>query len=85
MSAFGVEYGHDGEPIISDIVYSVLGFSLGDMLEKNVLTGIPSLIKIDVDGIEHLMLKGATKTLKSKELKSLFIEVNDEFIEQATR
>jgi FkbM family methyltransferase len=83
LSAFGVEYGHDGEPIISDINYSVLGFSLDDMFEKSVLTEKPSLIKIDVDGIEHLILKGATKTLKSKELKSLFIEVNDEFKEQA--
>ena len=83
LSAFGVEYGHNGEPIISDITYSVLGFSLDDLFEKNVLTETPSLIKIDVDGIEHLILKGATKTLKSEKLKSLFIEVNDDFKEQA--
>ena len=48
-----------------------------------MLTEKPSLVKIDVDGIEHLILKGATKTLKSQELKSLFIEVNDDFKEQA--
>lgn len=83
LSAFGVEYGHDGEPIISDITYSVLGFSLDDLFEKNVLTETPSLIKIDVDGIEHLILKGASKTLKSEKLKSLYIEVNDDFKEQA--
>ena len=83
LSAFGVEYGHDGEPIISDINYSVVGFSLDDLFEKNVLTETPSLIKIDVDGIEHLILKGASKTLKSEKLKSLFIEVNDDFKEQA--
>ena len=83
MSAFGVEYGSTGEPIISDITYSVLGFSLDDLFEKNVLTETPSLIKIDVDGIEHLILKGATKTLKSEKLKSLYIEVNDDFKEQA--
>jgi FkbM family methyltransferase len=83
LSAFGVEYGYNGEPIISDITYSVLGFSLDDLFEKNVLTEIPSLIKIDVDGIEHLILKGATKTLKSEKVKSLFIEVNDDFKEQA--
>ena len=44
---------------------------------------MPSLIKIDVDGIEHLILKGASKTLKSEKLKSLYIEVNDDFKEQA--
>ena len=85
LSAFGVEYGYDGEPIISNINYSVLGFSLDDMFEKSVLTEKPSLIKIDVDGIEHLILKGAAKTLKSEELKSLFIEVNDDFKEQANK
>ena len=83
LSAFGVEYGHDGKPMNSDINYSVLGFSLDDLFEKSVLTEIPSLIKIDVDGIEHLILKGASKTLKSEKLKSLFIEVNDDFEEQA--
>ena len=36
---------------------------------------------MDVDGIEHLILKGATDTLKSAE--SLLIEVNDNFAKQA--
>jgi len=83
LSAFGVEYGYDGKKIISDINYSVLGFSLDDLFEKGLLRETPSLIKIDVDGIEHLILKGATRTLTSEKLKSLYIEVNDEFIEQA--
>tara|TARA_B100000925_G_scaffold285583_1_gene262091 strand:- start:59 stop:940 length:882 start_codon:yes stop_codon:yes gene_type:complete len=83
LSSFGVEYGHDGEPIMSEINYSVLGFSLDDLFEKNVLKEMPSLIKIDVDGIEHLILRGASKTLKSEKLKSLLIEVNDDFKEQA--
>ena len=85
LSAFGVEYGHDGKPINSDIKYSILGFSLDDLIEKNILTEMPSLIKIDVDGIEHLILKGASKILKSKTLKSIFIEVNDDFIEQSNQ
>lgn len=83
LSAFGVEYGHDGKPLDSNIKYSVIGFSLDDLLEKNAFIEKPSLIKIDVDGIEHLILKGASKTLRSKKLKSLFIEVNDDFEEQA--
>jgi FkbM family methyltransferase len=83
LSAFGVEYGQNGKPINSDINYSVVGFSLDDLFETNILIETPSLIKIDVDGIEHLILKGAPKTLNSKTLKSLFIEVNDDFKEQA--
>lgn len=83
LSAFGVEYGQDNKPIVSDIKYSLVGFSLDDLIEKNILKETPALIKIDVDGIEHLILKGASKTLKSETLKSLYIEVNDDFEEQS--
>ena len=85
LSAFGVDYGHDGKKINSNIKYNILGFSLDDLFEKEVLNETPSLIKIDVDGIEHLILEGASKTLKSEKLKSIFIEVNDDFEEQANQ
>ena len=54
LSAFKVDYGHDGKPMNSDIKYNMLGFSLDDLF-KNILTETPSLIKIDKDGIEHLI------------------------------
>ena len=41
----------------------------------------PNYIKIDVDGIEHLILKGSTDTLKS--VKSILVEVNKNFDKQA--
>ncbi len=85
LSAFGVDYGHEGKLINSYIKYNVVGFSIDDLIEKNILTETPTLIKIDVDGIEHLILKGALKTLKSKTLKSIFIEVNDDFEEQSNQ
>ena len=37
----------------------------------------PNYVKIDVDGIEHLILKGASKTLKNVE--SVLVEVNDNY------
>ena len=43
----------------------------------------PSLIKIDVDGIEHLILRGAKKTLRNETCKSISIEVNENFQIQA--
>lgn len=85
LSAFGVDYGHDGKPIDMDIKYSVVGFSLDDLLESGAIKEMPSIIKIDVDGIEHLILKGATKTLSISTLKSIFIEVNDDFEEQSAQ
>ena len=83
LSAFGVNYGHDGKLINGDIKYSVLGFSLDDLLKNGAISKVPSLIKIDVDGIEHLILSGAKNTLANDSLKSIFIEVNDDFEEQS--
>ena len=36
----------------------------------------PQYIKIDVDGIEHKIIKESSKTLQSQELKSILIEIN---------
>ena len=48
----------------------------------NKILEIPDYIKIDVDGIEHLILEGANKYLKNKKIKSLSIEINENFTEQ---
>tara|TARA_B100000965_G_scaffold364029_1_gene347372 strand:+ start:2451 stop:3233 length:783 start_codon:yes stop_codon:yes gene_type:complete len=37
---------------------------------------IPNYLKIDVDGIEHLIIKNATTLLKNKNLSSVLIEIN---------
>jgi FkbM family methyltransferase len=85
LNAFGVNYGHDGEPIHRRLVeYSVIGFSLDDLKKTGAINEPPSLIKIDVDGIEHLILSGATKTLSADTCKSVYIEVNDDFDEQSS-
>jgi len=83
LSAFGVDYGHDGEPIAPMLSYQTYGFSIDDMAAIGMLPEPPGLIKIDVDGIEHLILSGARKTLADPRLRSVLIEVNDGFHEQA--
>ena len=47
-------------------MYSLPGLSLDSMFEKEILKETPSIIKIDVDGIEHLILQGAKKIISSK-------------------
>ena len=42
---------------------------------------LPNFIKMDVDGLEHLILLGGEKVLS--QVESVLIEVNDNFIEQA--
>ena len=82
LNAFGVEYGHDGNNIEKNFSYSTFGFSLDDLLEQGIIDEPPTLIKIDVDGIEHLILEGATKTLKQASCRSVLVEVNDSFSHQ---
>jgi FkbM family methyltransferase len=84
LSTFGAGYGDDGKPIKVSIEYNLLGFSLDSLLEIGAIKEPPGLIKIDVDGIEHLILKGAKKTLSSSACKSVYIEVNDAFHDQAS-
>jgi len=83
LSAFGVDYGHDGQPIAPMLSYRTYGFSVDDMVAAGMLPELPALVKIDVDGIEHLILRGAAKTLAAPQCRSVLIEVNDGFREQA--
>ena len=83
LSAFGVDFGSDGNFLNGEVQYGLLGFSLDDLLQKDIITSPPSLIKVDVDGIEHLILKGAEKTLAQNSLKSVYIEVNAGFQQQS--
>ena len=52
---------------------------LDDFLKK--IKFEPNYIKIDVDGNELNVLKGLKKTIKSKTLKSILIEINPDFPE----
>ncbi len=79
MSTFGELFGYDGESLSVEMTYDTLGMSLDFMLESGLISEPPALLKIDVDGIEHLILRGARKTLAGSVLRSILIEVNEEF------
>ncbi len=79
MSTFGENYGHDGKKINKKFQFSTIGISI-DEIVRLLKVPIPKYLKIDVDGIEQLILKGAKKNLS--QIKSILIEVNDDFIEQ---
>ena len=49
---------------------------------SNKMLEIPDYIKIDVDGNEHDILDGAQLCLRSDKLKSILIEVNENYKEQ---
>ena len=47
-----------------------------DELIKNWRFPMPSYLKIDVDGIENIIIKNSTFLLKNAELESVLIEIN---------
>ena len=53
-----------------------------DFLIENKILEIPDYIKIDVDGIEHLILDGGRNCLASDKIKSISLELNENFIDQ---
>lgn len=79
MSTFGRTHGHDGEHLATQLKYEMPGLSLDFMLEHGILPTPPSTMKIDVDGIEHLVLRGAQRLLETPSLTSILIEVNESF------
>lgn len=82
LSAFGVDHDNDGKPMNKILTYQTLGLSLDFLIANNIISERPSLIKIDVDGIEHLILAGAIETLKHPTCRSVLIETNNTFLEQ---
>lgn len=84
LSSFGVDYGQDGKKLKVQTAYSTLGFSLDYLIEQNIIKDVPNTIKIDVDGIENLILRGAEKVLSNPICQSVLIEVDDSFLELAS-
>jgi FkbM family methyltransferase len=82
LSSFDHDLGFDGEKVRKVFEFRVVGVS---MEGAKRLLGIPQpdYIKMDVDGIEHFILKGGADVLKK--VKGLLIEVNDDFEEQASQ
>ncbi len=80
MSTFGQDYGHDGRALAKVFEYPTFGLSMADATSLLKIPA-PDHIKMDVDGIEHLILKGGMSVLAG--VKSILIEINDEFAAQA--
>ncbi len=80
LSTFGQDYGHDGNVMRQVFKFPTIGLSLVDAAELLRIPP-PDFIKMDVDGIEHLILKGGMPLLKT--IRGILIEINDSFKAQA--
>ena len=81
-SAFGVDFGWDGSPLATTCEYRMLGCSLDFLLTTGLIKEVPTMIKLDVDGIEHLILKGAEETLRHPTCRTVLVENSKAFIYQ---
>jgi len=82
LHSFSVDYDYKGEKFNINNRYKLLGISI-DFLIQNKALAPPNYLKIDVDGIEHLILDGAKELLSSphKPLEIL-VELHKEFEDQ---
>ena len=79
-STFGEDYGYDGKPLNKIFEFKTIGLSLMDVV-KHLKIPEPDYIKMDVDGIEHLILKGGSAVLKN--IRGALIEIDDRFEKQS--
>jgi FkbM family methyltransferase len=81
LNSFGEKFDFEGKKFKPTMQYNLLGTTMNYFIENSILD-IPDYIKIDVDGIEHLILEGGDKFLNNEKVKSLSIEINEDFKEQ---
>lgn len=80
-STFEKDFDANGKKLIKKNIknkYHIFGTSINDLLNKKVLK-IPNYIKIDVDGIEHIILRGAKNFLKHNSIREILVEMNPIF------
>ncbi len=81
-STFGENFDYTGKAIHSiENKYKIFGTSINYFL-KNDIVEMPNYLKIDVDGIEHMILEGANEFLSNKNILGISVELNKNFKKQ---
>ena len=80
-NSFNSQTNYEGKTFKSENTYRILGTSINNILDQKILE-VPDYIKIDVDGLEHIILNGASKHLKNPKIKSLQVELNENYTKQ---
>ena len=80
LAVFNENFGWDGNIFNEVFEFITMGLTMDDAITLLKIPQ-PEYIKIDVDGLEHFILKGGYNVLKN--VKQILIEINDDFKEQA--
>tara|TARA_B100000787_G_scaffold168200_1_gene156497 strand:+ start:754 stop:1554 length:801 start_codon:yes stop_codon:yes gene_type:complete len=79
LSSYDKTYGEDGEEMEVIFSYPVFAISI-DEITRTLGISTPDYIKIDVDGIELLILNGGIKVLNT--VKGVLIELSEKWLER---
>ena len=71
----------EGKEMKPDNKYQIFSTNIDEIIDNQILD-IPDYIKIDVDGVEHLILKGGIKLFKNPKILEIQIEINENYIDQ---
>lgn len=74
LHSFGTKIGQDRKEFSPEHQQGMMGVSVDDLTQRFSLP-FPTHIKVDVDGIESLIVKGASNTLADVRLRSVLIEI----------
>ena len=77
LHSVGESIDQDGKPFTPAWRQTILCYRLDDLIETMRLP-FPNHMKVDVDGHELAILRGAEKTLSNSCLRSLLIEINEQ-------
>ena len=76
LNSFNDPVDHYGNRFVAAFRQGMLGYAIDDFV-TTFNPPFPNHIKVDVDGIEDKIIKGAARTLSDRRLKSLSIELDD--------
>ena len=84
MNAYGEPFDYQGKKFKVKKKYNIFGTNINFLLDHQLIE-MPNYIKIDVDGIEDKIIAGGDKYLKNKRLKSISVEINEDYKSQYER
>jgi FkbM family methyltransferase len=77
LHALGEAIDYAGEPFTPVLRQYVISYRIDDLI-KDFGIPVPNHIKLDVDGTELEILKGAPQTLADSRLRTLLLEINED-------
>mgnify|MGYP001200507107 CR=1 FL=1 len=78
LHSYGLKKNFEGDELSYINNYKIYGFNI-NYLVNHLNMEIPNYIKIDVDGLEHLILEGGSDILSDLKIEGMLIEINENY------